>query len=93
MKKEEAVSLWETGFWKEMSEKDIAEFQLFESKLCLPFSVFHAAVEKVLKRPVWTHEFADTKKLRQEFLGERSAPTLEQIINLIPREKRILVFS
>ena len=31
---------------------------MFESKLCMPFSIFQEAVEKTLGRPVWTHEFA-----------------------------------
>ena len=35
---------------------------------CGPFSVIHEYAEKVLGRPVWTHEFADKKlmeKLRE----------------------------
>ena len=57
----------------------------------MPFSVFHEAVEKVLDRPVWTHEFALPERLRAEMLGERSAPTFKEILDLIPAEKKIVI--
>ena len=33
--------------------------------LCGPFDEFHRYVEKILGRPVWTHEFADDKVVAQ----------------------------
>jgi hypothetical protein len=30
-------------------------------------------------------------ELKKEFLGIKKAPTMEEIINLIPKEKRIIV--
>ena len=50
-----------------MSNLEIVKFQLFEPKMCMPFSVFQKAVEDVLGRPVYTHEFADSDKLITEF--------------------------
>jgi hypothetical protein len=92
MKTEEAKALYKTEFWKSLSNEEIATFQLFEDKLCMPFSVFHAAIEKVLGRPVYTHEFGlNHKGLEMELLGEKSPPTIEEIINLIPEDKRILI--
>lgn len=94
MTREEALKLYETKFWENISHKEIVEFQLFERRLCMPFSVFHKAVEEVLERPVYTHEFGlNQKGLEKEFLGERPAPTPEEIMNLIPEEKRIVVFT
>ena len=57
MKKEEAIKLSESEFWKTMSYKERAKFQLFEDKLCMPFEVFHESIEKTLGRPVQTIEF------------------------------------
>ena len=91
MTKEQAVALSETRFWEEMTIEQRAAFQLFEDRLCMPFDVFHEAVEQALKRPVWTHEFADQEALRKEFLGDKSAPTMQEIIEMIPAEKRIII--
>lgn len=95
MTKEEAIALYESRFWESMQPEDIAMFQLWEELLCMPFGVFQEAVEKTLKRPVWTHEFtmSNVESLKQEMLGLRSAPSMEDIINLIPEDKRILIQS
>jgi len=70
MTKEEAVSLYNSGWWKDKTPEETAEFQLNEEKLCCPFEVFHEAVEKYLGRPVWTHEFADFQRLLDEKNGK-----------------------
>jgi hypothetical protein len=66
VKREDAIALSKSGFWKEMTLEAIVRFQLFEDLLCMPFNVFHEAVEKVLGRSVWTHEFAEPDRLRSE---------------------------
>lgn len=92
MKKEEAIALYESGFWETMSFKERAMFQMFEERLCMPFEVFHEAVEKTLDRPVFTHEFGlNYDGLKKELLGEAPPPTLADIINMIPKEKRMIV--
>lgn len=63
---EQAIRLAETKFWETMTDHDIAKFQLFEDRLCMPFGVFHRAIEKALGRPVWTHEFATPEKLQAD---------------------------
>lgn len=58
----------------------------------MPFQVFHEAIEKALGRPVFTHEFGLNREgLQKEFLGEIDPPTFEECINLIPKEKRLIV--
>jgi hypothetical protein len=65
---------------------------MFEELLCMPFDVFHEAVEKTLGRPVWTHEFGlNFDGLKAELLGEKPASTMEEIINLIPEDKRVVI--
>ena len=92
MTKDEAIALFDSEFWKDLSIEDRAKFQLFEDRLCMPFSVFHDSVAKTLGRPVFTHEFGlNLEGLQKELLGECPAPTLKDIIELIPKEKRILV--
>ena len=67
----EAVIVYESEIWKCWSDKEIVEFQLFQDRLAVPFGIFHQAVGNVLGRPVWTHEFADQKKLQKEYLRKR----------------------
>ena len=91
---EEAIKLFESKFWENMSLKERAKFQLFEKRLCMPWHIFHEAVEKTLGRPVYTHEFGLNRKgLQKELLGEAPAPSLKEIVDLIPKDKRIVVIK
>lgn len=74
---EQAIALCHSNWWEGKTDREIVEFQLFTDRLCLPFGRYHQAVEKVLGRSVWTHEFAWPDDLRREFLGERQAPTFD----------------
>lgn len=92
MTKDQALALAESKFWEPMSFRERATFQLFEPLLCMPFDVFHEAVEKALDRPVFMHEFGlNWEGLKSELIGESPKPSLEQILDLIPAEKRIVV--
>ena len=89
--KEQAIKFAQSEVWKDMTDRQIVEFQLFQSKLCVPFGEFHRAISAVLNRDVYTHEFGDSDTLKAELLGEKEPPTLEEIINMIPAEKRLLI--
>ncbi len=94
MTTEEAVALAKSEFWTSLTFEEIAKFQLFEPKLCMPFSIFHEAVEKTLGRPVYTHEFGlNWDGLKSELLGDSEPPTFEDIINMIPPDKRVIIVS
>lgn len=87
----EAIAFSENKLYEGMTHRQIAEFQMEQDRLCVPFGVFHEAMEKVLGRPVFTHEFAFRNELRKELFGQKQPPTFEDIVNLIPEEKRILI--
>lgn len=90
--KDRAIALAATGWWHGLTPREICDVQLFTAELCMDFPAFHEAVEKSLGRPVWTHEFGlDYAGLVAEYLGKRPAPTLDEIIDLIPEDKRILI--
>lgn len=89
--KEEAIAFAESGVWKEWTNEQIVRFQLFQDKMCMPFSRFHEAIEDVLGMSIWTHEFAFIDEIKKEYLGVKAAPTFEEIINLIPEEKRLII--
>lgn len=67
MTREEAVNLYNSEFWKGKTDREVAEFQLNEDRLCMPMTVFQNALSVVLDRPVFTHEFADREALIKEF--------------------------
>ena len=67
MTREEAVKLVESKWYEKQTAEEIVAFQLYEERLCMPFPLFHKAVEEALGRPVFTHEFAAAESLRQEF--------------------------
>ena len=92
LNEKEAIAFGNSGIWKDWTYKQKAAFQLFQDRLCMPFDVYHEAVEKSLNRPVYTHEFGLNRDgLILELCGEKESPSLEDIINMIPEEKRIVV--
>ncbi len=91
--REQAIAIAESKVWEKWNNEQIVRFQLFQDRLCVPFSRFHEAVEKVLNRPVYTHEFGTEGVigLKKEYLGVKKAPTFEEIIDLIPKEKQLII--
>lgn len=89
--KKQAIAFGENKLYEPLSYRERAELQLFQQKLCMPFDVFHEAIEKALGRPVYTHEFAFIGELQKEFLGEKEPPTLDEILSLISKEKLIVL--
>lgn len=87
----EAIALAKTGWWKGQNPRKIVLFQLWQPRLCMDFGDFHQAVEEALGRSVWTHEFVDYASLKKEFLGDKPAPTIEEIFDVIPADKRIIL--
>ena len=89
--KEQAIAFAENNCYENMTYRQIAEFQMEQDRLCMPFGVFHEAMEKTLGRRVFTHEFAFCEKLRKELYREKEPPTFEEICALIPKEKLIVI--
>jgi hypothetical protein len=63
--KKEAIEFGKSKKWESMTHTEIAKFQIQQELLCIPFGVFHEAVEKTLGRPVWTHEFVEPQLKKQ----------------------------
>lgn len=92
--KEQAIELAGSNFWESMTPREIAVFQMNTKCLCMPFPVFHEALEKALERPVWTHELGmRADDIRKELNGEKGAPSFDEIVNMIPEEKRLIVVA
>ena len=57
MTEQEAIAFAESTAWEPMTHRQRAQLQMTQECLCIPFEVFHEAMEKTLGRGVWTHEF------------------------------------
>jgi hypothetical protein len=92
MTKQAALALSKTKWWENATQETIAKFQLVEEMLCCPFDVFHKALENTLGRPIWTHELALNRDgIIDELFHGKPPPTMDEIINLIPESKRIVI--
>ena len=92
--KKQAIKMAKSEIWKDMTFDEIVKFQLFQKLLCMPFDKFHEAMEKVLGRPIFTHEFGlNYDGLVSEYLGNTPAPTFEDIMDMIPEDKKIIIIK
>jgi hypothetical protein len=92
--REAAIALAESKWWVGKPARDAALFALQTRELCLPMNDFYGLLHEALDRPVYTHELAlNSEGIRQELLGERDAPSFDDILNLIPHDKRVVVQS
>jgi hypothetical protein len=90
--REQAIALAETNWWESKSQREIAEFQILTVELCCPFAIFHQAMVDTLGRPVWTHEFGlNYNGLLGELFDGKPSPSFQEILDLIPEEKRIVI--
>ena len=72
-------------------DERMAEMQGLRGTLTMPFSNVHERIEELVGRSVWTHEIGmDFGELVRE-AGHRLALTMDEIINLIPPEKRVII--
>lgn len=88
----EALAVYESGIWKQWTDEEVVRFQIFQSNLCMPWDRYRGAMAKVLGRPVFTHEFARAS-LQAEYLKKRSKPTMQEVIDLIPVDKRTIILD
>ena len=92
MTKEQSVEFYKSGAWESLDLRQRAVFQIQQQLVCMPFEKFHEAVEKTLGRPVWTHEFAlNYECIYKELMEGGPAPTMEEIIGMLPPDKTIVV--
>ena len=89
--RELAIRIAESCIWLDMTDEEIVRFQLFQDRLCMPIDVYRRAIEKVLGRPVYTHEFGWPENLQAEYAKERMPPTFEEIVAMIPADKLVLI--
>ncbi len=95
LNRKQALDIYNSKVWEKWADEEIVKFQLYQDRLGVPFDRFHAALEKMLGRSVWTHELSSSNinNIRMEFEGIKQKPTFEEIMGLIPKEKLIMVMA
>lgn len=88
---EQAIAMAESKVWETWTDEQIVRFQLFQDRLCMNIDRYKKALNNVLGRPVYSHELGNDEALILEYLGEKPAPTMKEIIEMIPAEKRIVI--
>jgi phage anti-repressor protein len=88
---DEAIALARSRWWQGKSPGAIVLVQLRQEKLCMDFSVYHAALEAVLERPVFTHELVAPDRLWDEYRGRRPKARLADILELLPPKKTVIM--
>lgn len=87
--RQNAAALYASQWWHARDYRKRARFQAFVKELTMPFDVFIAAVDCTLLRPVRLAELVfDMESLCRELIGEQPPPTFEDIVNLLPADKR-----
>lgn len=87
-----ALALYHSNWWIGREPRYVAAFQLTVRLLCMPFDLFHEALEAALGRPVWTHEMgANWGGLLDELRGDGPVPRMEDILALLPADKTIVM--
>lgn len=86
----EAIEFHDSRKWEAMTPTERGAFQMYQDRLCMPFGKFHEGIEAALGRSVWTHEFASPERLIEELEGKRGKPSMDDILGLIPEEKRVV---
>ena len=89
--REQAIALYDSGFWEGLAYVERARFQLSEERLCMPFEVFVEAVERALGRRVRVGELLESHRLLTELSGERQPLDVDELMSLLPENKRILL--
>ena len=90
--KEQAINLYKSKVYENWTDEQVVRLQLFQKKLCVDFNRFHIALNNVLGRPVYTHDLClNYDDIVSEYLGTTPPPTLDEILNLIPKEKQFII--
>lgn len=93
MTKKAAIRFFDNKGWIFLNERKRAELQINQDLLCMPFDIFHSAIEKTIGRSIFTHEFGSKGcvGLKKELFEGKAPPTFIEIMDLIPEDKRHMI--
>jgi len=80
--KEQANKFYNEKCYEGMTHKEIAQFQINQNLLCIPFTVFHEAIEKTIGRSMSIKEFSiNFDNIKANIMNGNKPTSLTYIIN------------
>jgi len=75
------------------ADERVAELKSIGGPIEVPFDLMHGRIEALVGRPVFRHEMGTTgwPNLLREARWDGDRASLEEIIELIPAEKRVVI--
>jgi len=94
MTQEEAIKIGKSGIYKTWTHEEKVDTQLYNEYICMPVGDFLESLTVVFKRPVYDIELLDGgENLKAELEGRKSPPTIDEIVNMFPGDKIIVVIT
>ncbi len=89
----QALNIFHNEKWKRWTDYQKVKFQLYQDRLCMPYTEFRKALTVVFGRSIWSHELSSSNinSMIKEFEKKRKAPTFTEILELIPKDKAIVI--
>jgi len=94
--KTQAVAFIETKAYEDLTYKQIADFQILQERVCVPFSVYHGAATEATGRCIMSDELyhpLGMKGIIIDLMKKAPISTFDEIMELIPAGKRIEIFQ
>ena len=66
LSQKDCESLGNSDWWKQITVQRAAFLQLHQPKACMPLDLFHDYLELLLGRSVYTEDFSNVDKLKEE---------------------------
>lgn len=80
----QAIAIYNSGIWQDMTEKQICDMQLLQDRLCVPLDILHDAMNVCLGRPITNLELLTQRsELTREYILKNGKPSCEDVMALL----------
>lgn len=73
MSEKEAIQMYDSGWWQDVTDEEILDRQLFERRTIMPFGIFVSVLERYLNEPLGQTAFECPELLQQLYLTKRDS--------------------
>ena len=75
MSEKEAIQMYDSGWWQDVTDEEILDRQLFERRTIMPFGIFFDTLERYLNEPLSQAAFECPELLQQMYLAKKKSAT------------------
>lgn len=89
----QAIAIYKSGIWQDMTAKQICDMQLLQNRTCVPLDILHDAMNSCLGRPITNLElFTQRSALTQEYILKNGQPVDEEVMAILA-DNQIIKFN